>query len=188
MSSGLINRIISSPRVFSNSALPGCVNEKRKLELVSRSVIEVFRFARLLEALIVLVWSATVLASNETAVVTDPFEENDELRYAADTFCHEYTLLNPAGKIALPYKPNCHFWWQCTASQLKKYECQGANHRINLHYDLYLDRCELPPVKCSYQFDEEEIIMEHIMEYYKPSSTEATKKLVEAAAPADAKE
>lgn len=119
-------------------------------------------------------WSATVLAqqaNNETAVLTDPFEEDNELRYAADTFCREYTLLNPMGKIALPYKPNCHFWWQCTASQLKKYECQGLAHRIILHYDLYLDRCELPAqVKCLYNFDEEEIIMEHIMEYYKKDS------------------
>lgn len=149
---------------------------------MSRSVIEVSRFARLLGVLSVLVWSATVLAqqsNNETAVVTDPFEEDNELRYAADTFCREYTLLNPQGKIALPYRPNCHFWWQCTAYQLKKHECQGLAHRINLHYDLYLDRCELPgSVKCNYNFDEEEIIMEHIMEYYKKDSpAEATKEL-----------
>jgi hypothetical protein len=28
------------------------------------------------------------------------------------------SLNQPMGKIVLPYKPNCHFWWQCTASQV----------------------------------------------------------------------
>ena len=114
--------------------------------------------------------SSLVLAESKNAtaeVITDPFEEDDDLRFAADTFCREFTLSNPQGKIALPYKPNCHFWWQCTAYQLKKHECQGLQHRITLHYDLYLDRCEAPgSVKCNYNFDEEEIIMEHIMEFY----------------------
>lgn len=113
---------------------------------------------------------AAETATNQTttaAPVTDPFEADFDLRYAADTFCREITIANPQGKIVLPYKPDCHFWWQCTAYELKKHECQGANHRIVLHYDLYLDRCEMPSsVKCNYVFDEEEIIMEHIMEFY----------------------
>lgn len=109
----------------------------------------------------------TTSSQNETAVVTDPFEDDLDLRFAADTFCEKYTLENPMGKIALPYKPDCHFWWQCTATQLKKNECQGKAY-INLHYDLYLDRCEMPgSVKCNYVFDEYEILMEHIMEFYK---------------------
>lgn len=59
-------------------------------------------------------------------------------------------------------------------------ECQGHNHRINLHYDLYADRCEMPSIaKCKYEYDEEEIIMEAIMEYYKKT---------DAAAPSDKKE
>jgi hypothetical protein len=63
-----------------------------------------------------------------------------------------------------------HYWWQCSATQLKKNECQGRAQKINLHYDLYLDRCEMPSTaKCQYVFDEEEIIMEHIREYYKKS-------------------
>lgn len=113
---------------------------------------------------------AKARSQNETTIITDPFEDDEDLRFAADTFCLEYALSNPMGKIALPYKPNCHFWWQCTAVQLKKHECQGSAYRINLHYDLYLDRCELPQgdnIKCNYVFDEEEIIMEHIMTYYK---------------------
>lgn len=107
-------------------------------------------------------------AKNETKVITDPFEDDEDLRFAADTFCRDYSLANPQGKIVLPYKPNCHFWWQCTAYELKKHECQGLAHRITLHYDLYLDRCEMPSeAKCNYRFDEEEILMEHIMEFYK---------------------
>lgn len=108
-----------------------------------------------------------VRSANDTEVITDPFEEDGDLRYAADQFCHEFSLANPMGKIVIPYKPNCHFWWQCTAVQLKKNECQGLAHRINLHYDLYLDRCEEPrAAKCEYKFDELEIIMEAIMEFY----------------------
>ncbi|KAG5679287.1 hypothetical protein PVAND_008866 [Polypedilum vanderplanki] len=112
--------------------------------------------------------AAAVDSKNETKII-DPFENDDDLRFAADTFCREYTLSNPLGRtIALPYKPNCHFWWQCTTYQLEKKECQGLNHKITLHYDLYLNRCEMPStVKCLYQYDEEEIIMEAIMEYYK---------------------
>lgn len=46
----------------------------------------------------------------------------------------------------------------------------GLRYKINLHYDLYADKCEDPStVKCKYEFDEEEIIMEAIMEYYKKS-------------------
>jgi hypothetical protein len=53
----------------------------------------------------------TAAASKD--VVVDPFEADGDLRYAADTFCREYTLSNPlAQKIVLPYKPDCHFWWQ----------------------------------------------------------------------------
>ncbi|XP_070499511.1 uncharacterized protein [Chironomus tepperi] len=107
-------------------------------------------------------------ASNNGTII-DPFEADGDLRYAADTFCREYTLANPlAQKIVLPYKPDCHYWWQCATYQFEKKECQGANNRIKLHYDLYSDRCEMPDsVKCLYQFDEEEIIMEAIMEHYK---------------------
>lgn len=68
------------------------------------------------------------------------FGFSKDLRYAADAFCKEYTLNQPMGKIVLPYKPNCHFWWQCTAYQLKKHECQGLAQRINLFYDLYLGK------------------------------------------------
>lgn len=56
-------------------------------------------------------------------------------------------------------------------------ECQGLAQRINLHYDLYLDRCEMPSsAKCTYQYDEEEIIMEAIMEYYKKPEEGGNKK------------
>lgn len=108
-------------------------------------------------------------SKNETAEIIDPFEADEDLRYAADTFCREYTLANPlAQKIVLPYKPDCHFWWQCTTYELHKMECQGLSNKIILHYDLYLDRCEMPDtVKCSFQYDEEDIIMEAIMEHYK---------------------
>jgi hypothetical protein len=126
----------------------------------------------------------------------DPFEADGDLRFAADTFCREYTLSNPTARtISLPYKPDCHFWyafmkcpvnmtslsaffspprrWQCTTYQLEKKECQGLRYRITLHYDLYLNRCEEPStVKCLYQYDEEEIIMEAIMEYYKKEEKE----------------
>lgn len=114
-----------------------------------------------------------VEAQNETAkAITDPFEDDEDLRFAADTFCREYTLGNPRGsRISIPYKPDCRFWWQCTTYQLKKHECQGGNHGLVLHYDLYLDLCEMEskekPIRCSYAFDEEEIIMEQIMGYYK---------------------
>lgn len=106
-------------------------------------------------------------AQNET----DPFEADEDLRFAADTFCREYTLGNPRGsRIVIPYKPDCRFWWQCTTYQLKKHECQGGNHKLVLHYDLYMDRCEMEskatPIRCNYAFDEEEIIMEQIMKYY----------------------
>lgn len=106
---------------------------------------------------------------NDTMKIADLFENDENLRYAADTFCRDYTLSNPlARKIVLPYKPDCHFWWQCTTFELKKMECQGLNYKIVLHYDLYLDRCESPEtVKCNFQYDEEEIIMEEIMRYYK---------------------
>lgn len=115
-----------------------------------------------------------VKAPKNATKIIDPFEADEDLRYAADTFCREYTLANPlAQKIVLPYKPDCHFWWQCTTYQLQKKECQGVNNRITLHYDLYLDRCEMPDsVKCAYQFDEEEIIMEAIMEHYKKDGEE----------------
>lgn len=107
-------------------------------------------------------------SKNETAVITDPFEDDEDLRFAADQFCHDYALADPRGKIVIPYKPDCHFWWQCTAYELKKHECQGMANRITLHYDLYLDRCEMPSeAKCNYLFDEAEIIMERIMEFYK---------------------
>lgn len=116
---------------------------------------------------------------NETAI-TDPFEDDEDLRFAADEFCQQYVLSNPQGKVAIPYKPDCHFWWQCNAYELKKHECQGKAYRITLHYDLYLDRCEEPAVaKCTYRFDEEEIVMERIMDFYKkqvPETTSATKK------------
>lgn len=126
--------------------------------------------------MIILTLSAKAESQNETvAVVTDPFEDDEDLRFAADTFCREYTLSNPMGQLSLPYKPNCHFWWQCTASQLKKHECQGTRYNINLHYDLYLDRCEMPgTVKCNYVFDEHEIIMDHIMEFYKKNPSESS--------------
>lgn len=52
-------------------------------------------------------------------------------------------------------------------------QCQGHNHRIKLHYDLYADRCDMPSVaKCNYQYDEEEIIIEAIMEHYKKTDEE----------------
>ncbi|CRK95588.1 CLUMA_CG009048, isoform A [Clunio marinus] len=125
---------------------------------------------------LLVVVSATQTESKNETVITDPFEDDNDLRFAADTFCREFTLANPMGKIVLPYKPNCHFWWQCTAYELKKHECQGLAHRINLHYDLYLDRCEMPgTVKCKYVFDEEDIIMEHIMEFYKKQDTKEEK-------------
>lgn len=50
----------------------------------------------------------TVKPSTETAAIVDPFEEDVELRVAADTFCRFFLLSNPMGKIVLPYKPN----WQ----------------------------------------------------------------------------
>jgi hypothetical protein len=50
-----------------------------------------------------------VKSLNETAI-TDPFEDDEDLRYAADAFCKEYSTMQPMGKIVLPYKPNCHFW------------------------------------------------------------------------------
>jgi hypothetical protein len=110
-------------------------------------------------------------ASNATTTteIYDRFEDDADWRFAADAFCNEYTLSNPlAQKIVLPYKKNCRFWWQCTTYQLKKLECQGHNHRIKLHYDLYADRCDMPNIaKCNYQYDEEEIIIEAIMEFYK---------------------
>lgn len=117
-------------------------------------------------------------SNNETALLLDPFETDGDLRYAADTFCREYTLANPlARKIVFPYKPDCHFWWQCTTYELQKKECQGKAYRITLHYDLYLDRCEMPSsVKCNYQYDEEEILMEAIMEYYKKDEKKDEKK------------
>lgn len=60
------------------------------------------------------------------------------------------------------------FWWQCAGSELRKHECQGRYQNIVLHYDVYLDRCEYAATaKCNYVFDEEEIIMEHIKEFYK---------------------
>lgn len=105
-------------------------------------------------------------------IIQDQFEEDEDLRFAADTFCHDRALADPSGKVVLPYKPDCHFWWQCTAYELKKMECQGLHDRIRLHYDLYLDRCELPAsAKCNYIYDEEEITMEAIMEYYKKDET-----------------
>jgi hypothetical protein len=122
--------------------------------------------------------SAQAAEQNETAaVITDPFEDDEDLRFAADQFCREYTLANPTARtISLPYKPNCHYWWQCTTYQLKKLECQGFANGINLHYDLYLDRCERPgSVKCNYNFDEQEIIMEHIMEFYQKQVPEEPK-------------
>lgn len=114
------------------------------------------------------VFAADDKKSNTTEII-DPFEADEDLRFAADTFCRDYTLANPlAQKIVLPYKKDCHFWWQCTTYELQKMECQGLRYRITLHYDLYLDRCEEPSIaKCKYQYDEEEIIMEAIMEYYK---------------------
>jgi hypothetical protein len=134
----------------------------------------------ILGAICVMLCSLWVQAAekNETAeVITDPFEDDGDLRFAADQFCRDYTLANPtAPTISLPYKPDCHFWWQCTTYQLKKQECQGASNRITLHYDLYLNRCDMPgTVKCNYKFDEEEIIMEHIMEFYKKSEPAESK-------------
>lgn len=58
--------------------------------------------------------------SNVTEII-DPFEADEDLRFAADTFCRDYTLANPlAQKVVLPYKKNCHFWWQCTTYELQK--------------------------------------------------------------------
>jgi len=126
---------------------------------------------------------ASVLAEdnkNETTTAEefgDPFEVDFELKLAADDFCRDRALADPMLKIAIPYlgEGGCHFWWQCTAYHLKKHECQGLRDKILLHYDLYKDRCELPAdAKCSYQFDEHEIIIEAIMEYYKRQDTSST--------------
>jgi hypothetical protein len=146
---------------------------------VSYADIEIFSLLSILfldalcVALAVTLAAAADSSQNETAaIIVDPFEADGDLRYAADSFCREYTEANPNARIvALPYKPDCHFWWQCATYQLQKKECQGLNHRITLHYDLYLNRCEMPEqpgkVKCDYQFDEYEIIMEEIMQYYR---------------------
>lgn len=156
------------------------------VKLVSCSLIEIlstFSFVLFLDAfcvaslLFVAVSCATddvkAESKNETAPIVDPFEADGDLRFAADAFCREYITANPRGqKVALPYKPNCHFWWECSAFELKKMECQGLHNKILLHYDLYLDRCDMPSdAKCSYQFNEEEIIMEEIMQYYKKEET-----------------
>lgn len=115
--------------------------------------------------------SKTNAAGNETDVDKpkgDPFEEDEDLRLWADTYCREKALASPMLKIVIPYHSNCHFWWQCSAYELRKMECQGLTntHRITLHYDVYLDRCELPDTaKCNYIYGEEESIMAAIMSY-----------------------
>lgn len=132
-----------------------------------------FLFLLFLDALCVAFCLFNVAAAadskNET-IILDPFEEDGDLRFAADSFCKEYTLSNPrARKIALPYTPDCHYWWECSTYQLQKKECQGKQYKINLQYDLYEDRCEMDNVKCKFQFDEYDIIMEAIMQHYKKS-------------------
>jgi hypothetical protein len=44
--------------------------------------------------------------TNSTSAIVDPFEEDSDMRFAADRFCNLFILSNPMGKIVLPYKPD----------------------------------------------------------------------------------
>jgi hypothetical protein len=37
----------------------------------------------------------TTKNSTTSAIPVDPFEEDEDLRFAADSFCREFTLANP---------------------------------------------------------------------------------------------
>jgi hypothetical protein len=57
-------------------------------------------------AILFIILIGSVKSENNETIIVDPFEEDADLRYAADKFCNLFILSNPMGKIVIPYKPD----------------------------------------------------------------------------------
>lgn len=65
----------------------------------------------LLSGALLIIHSIYAQENKNATEIVDPFEADDDLRFAADSFCRDYTLANPLAKtVVLPYKKNCHYW------------------------------------------------------------------------------